>query len=247
MKLWKLKTQNIMELFCSSKYYDGIHSPCLQHSPRAHIKHKQTYKNIILRWAILITDRLMIAHLKIAPQWAILRWAFLTFTMGLPPPTRWSTQSSVWREAYFNSRDGNENFFLSISCSRREREFLSFNLMFETGTRISFSQSRASRREREFHFSISGFETRTRIEIETILARIFGNYIFCFFIDWYFQKKGGYFSKFLEIICPFFSRNLNENLNFRDENGNFFHQSRVSRREREYFFINLAFRDENEK
>ena len=144
-------------------------------------------------------------------------------------------QSSVWREAYFNSRDGNENFFLSISCSRREREFLSFNLMFETGTRISFSQSRASRREREFHLSISGFETRTRIEIETILARIFGNYIFCFFIDWYFQKKAGYFSKFLEIVCLFFSRNLNENLNFRDENGNIFYQSRVSRREREYF------------
>ena len=56
--------------------------------------------------------------------------------------------------------------------SRREREFLSSNLMFETRTRISFSQSRASRREREFLFSISGFETRTRIEIETILAKI---------------------------------------------------------------------------
>ena len=67
-----------MELFCSSKYYDGIHRPCLQHSPRAHIKHKQTYKNIILRWAILITDGLRIAHLRIAPQWAILRWAILT-------------------------------------------------------------------------------------------------------------------------------------------------------------------------
>ena len=67
--------------------------------------------------------------------------------------------------------------------SRREREFLSFNLMFETRTRISFFQSRASRREREFLFSISGFETRTRIEIETILARIFENYIYCSFID----------------------------------------------------------------
>ena len=59
--------------------------------------------------------------------------------------------------------------------SRRDREFLSFNLMFETRTRISFSQSRASRRVREFLFSISGFETRTRIEIMTILARIFEN------------------------------------------------------------------------
>ena len=34
--------------------------------------------------------------------------------------------------------------------SRRERELLSFDLVFETRTRISFSQSRASRREREF-------------------------------------------------------------------------------------------------
>ena len=67
--------------------------------------------------------------------------------------------------------------------SRRERVFLSFNLMFETGTRISFPQSHASRREREFHFSILGFDTRTRIENETILARIFGNYIYCLFID----------------------------------------------------------------
>ena len=27
-----------------------------------------------------MTDRLRIAHLRIAPQWAILRWAILTFT-----------------------------------------------------------------------------------------------------------------------------------------------------------------------
>ena len=34
--------------------------------------------------------------------------------------------------------------------SRRERELLSFDLVFETRTRISFYHSRASRREREF-------------------------------------------------------------------------------------------------
>ena len=130
--------------------------------------------------------------------------------------------------------------------SRREREFLSFNLMFETGTRISFSQSRASRREREFLLSISDIETRTRIEIETILARIFGNYIYCLFIDRYFQKKAVIFSKFLKIICLFFSRNLNKNLIFRDENGNFFSTSRVSRREREFFYSNLVFREGDE-
>ena len=107
---------------------------------------------------------------------------------------------------------------------------------FETRTGISFPQPLASRREGEFHFSISGFETRTRIEIETILARIFGNYIYCLFIDRYFQKDAVIFSKFLKIICLFFSRNLNKNLIFRDENGNFFSTSRVSRREREFFF-----------
>ena len=128
--------------------------------------------------------------------------------------------------------------------SRLEREFLSFNLMFKTGTRISFPQYLTSRRV--FHFSISGFETRSKIEIETIFARIFGNYIFCLFIDRYFQKKTVIFSKFLRIICLFFSRNLNKNLIFRDENGNFFSTSRVSRREREFFYSNLVFREGDE-
>ena len=36
------------ELLCSSKYCDWIHWPCPQHSPRAHIKHKQFIKNIIV-------------------------------------------------------------------------------------------------------------------------------------------------------------------------------------------------------
>ena len=74
----------------------------------------------------------------------------------------------VWREAYFNSWDKWE--FLSISCSRREPELLSFNLVLLD-------------ENENFFFSISGFETRTRIEIETILARIFKNYIYCSFID----------------------------------------------------------------
>ena len=107
--------------------------------------------------------------------------------------------------------------------SRREREFHSFNLMFETRTRISFSQSRASRREREFLFSISGFETRTRIEIETILARIFENYIYCLFNDRYFQKKNCYFLKIsknnMYVILEKFE-----------------YKSHFSRWEREFFF-----------
>ena len=83
---------------------------------------------------------------------------------------------SVQREPYFNFRDGIENICLSISCPRRDREFLSSSLMlrdeieifflsiscFETSTRISFFQSRASRRAREFFHLISGFETRAR-------------------------------------------------------------------------------------
>ena len=47
--------------------------------------------------------------------------------------------------------------------SRREREFLSFNLMFETGTRISLFQSHVRDGNENFFFSISCFETRTRI------------------------------------------------------------------------------------
>ena len=113
----------------------------------------------------------------------------------------------VWGEAYFNSRDGNENFFLSISCSRRE--FLSLNLVLQDENENFFFQPQASRQERESSF-------------ETILARIFGNYICCLFFDWYFHKKAANFSKFLKIICLFFWRNLNGNLFFRDENGNTF-------------------------
>ena len=63
---------------------------------------------------------------------------------------------------------------------------------------------------------------RTRIEIKTILARIFENYIILLSIDLYFQKKAVNFLNFLEIICYFFSKDLNTNLIFRDENGNNF-------------------------
>ena len=46
----------------------------VQHSPRAHIKHKQFIKKLnSLGGAILMTD-----ELRIAPQWAILRWAILS-------------------------------------------------------------------------------------------------------------------------------------------------------------------------
>ena len=116
---------------------------------------------------------------------------------------------ALWQSIARGLRDEIKIFFRSVSC-------------FETRSRISSFQSHASRREREFILSISDIETRTRIEIETILARIFGNYIYCLFNDRYFQKKAVIFSTFLKMMCPFFSRNLNKNLIFRDENGNFF-------------------------
>ena len=120
---------------------------------------------------------------------------------------------------------------------RRKRDFLSFNLMFETRKWIfSLSQSRASRRKREFLFSILGFETRTRIEIDTILARIFWIYIYCLFIDWYFQKKAGNFSKFLKLYV-FFSQEIWMKISFFEtRTGILYYQSRVSRREIENDF-----------
>ena len=55
------------------------------------------------------------------------------------------------RISFFQShvRDGNENFSLSISCSRREREFLFLNLVLRDENENFIFQSRASRRERE--------------------------------------------------------------------------------------------------
>ena len=38
----------ILELLCSSKYCDGTHCPCPQHSPRANIMHKQCIKNLMV-------------------------------------------------------------------------------------------------------------------------------------------------------------------------------------------------------
>merc|ERR1712192_15572 len=140
------------------------------------------------------------------------------------------------RISFFQShvRDGNENFSLSISCSRREPEFLFLNLVLRDENENFIFQSRASRRERESR-------------LRQFSREFSGITFFAFLLIDFFKKKAGYFLKFLEIICSFFSRNLNENLNFRDENGNIFYQSRVSRREREYLFINIVFRDENEK
>ena len=96
-----------------------------------------------------------------------------------------------------------------------------------------FYQSQTSRRERE---------SRLR-QFSREFSRI--TFIPCLMTD-IFKKKAVIFSKFLKMLCPFFSRNLNKNLIFRDENGNFFSTSRVSRREREFFYSNLVFREGDE-
>ena len=42
-----------------------------------------------------MTDGLRIAHLRVAPQWAILRWAILTFTLFLTLPTG-DAKKRIW-------------------------------------------------------------------------------------------------------------------------------------------------------
>ena len=62
---------------------------------------------------------------------------------------QWGYDLRVWREAYFNSRGENENFFPTISCSRRERKFLYFNLVLRDENENFLLQYRASKRERD--------------------------------------------------------------------------------------------------
>ena len=94
-------------------------------------------------------------------------------------------------------------------ASRQDREFLSLNLVLRDENENFFFQSRAPRRERE---------SRLR-QFSREFSRI--TFIPCLMTD-IFKKKAVIFSKFLKIICLFFSRNLNKNLIFRDENGNTF-------------------------
>jgi len=89
-----------------------------------------------------------------------------------------------------------------------------------------FYQSQTSRRERE---------SRLR-QFSREFSRI--TFIPCLMTD-IFKKKAVIFSKFLKMLCPFFSRNLNKNLIFRDEIGNFF-QHLVSRDENGNFFILIS-------
>ena len=132
--------------------------------------------------------------------------------------------------------------------------------MFETGTRISLFQSHVRDGNENFFFSISCFETRTRISFFNLGLRDenenrdwdnsrenFRELHFLLFYWLKFSKKRWVFFKISWNNISFFSReiwrkiSISEtrtgiffiNLVFRDENGNIFYQSRVSRRERE--------------
>ena len=63
------------------------------------------------------------------------------------------SRGRAWRELYFNFRDENNNFFLSVMCSRWEQEFLSFSLVFETRTRISRRERESRLRQFSWEFS----------------------------------------------------------------------------------------------
>ena len=74
--------------------------------------------------------------------------------------------------------------------SRREREFLSHNLMLRDKTENNFLQSQASRRDRDLFFLISDYETRTRLgpreKINLILTRIFEIDNYRYALLWFF-------------------------------------------------------------
>ena len=95
-----------------------------------------------------------------------------------------------------------------FQLSRRDREYLSFNLVSETGSRISFFRSHASRRDRDFlsfnlvlrdkhenfFLSISCFEMSTRIFPPNLRLRDESEK-FCHFVS-VFETRTGFFSGF---------------------------------------------------
>ena len=99
---------------------------------------------------------------------------------------------------------------------RREREFLSLNLVLWDAN--FFLPSRASSRDRESRFRQWSQEFLRITFIVCLLTNIF-------------KYKSDNFSNFPKTICIFLLRNFNENLIFRDENKNIV--LRASRWERE--------------
>ena len=104
-------------------------------------------------------------------------WWFLSSSSPpFLPWTPWSPPSPPYVSREHLKAEVSESVF---SISRREWEFLLFNLVhrdetenswhllsgFETRPRKNFLQSQASRRDRDLLSSLSGFETRTRIPL----------------------------------------------------------------------------------
>ena len=92
-----------------------------------------------------------------------------------------SPRISVQRDAYFSFRDGIENICLSISCPRRDREFLSSGLTLRDEIEI-------------FFLSISCFETSTRIFPPNLRLRDESEK-FCHLVS-VFETRTGFFSGF---------------------------------------------------
>ena len=101
------------------------------------------------------------------------------------------------RDAFFNSRDEIENFFLSVSCfetrsrisslqshvSRRDREFLPFGLMLRDEIENFCLHSRASRRDREECLKKCTFVERWRplfSKTSSLVKIVFLNFCFHF-------------------------------------------------------------------
>ena len=75
-----------------------------------------------------------------------------------------STADSEISEKHFSTLETRMRIsHIQSRTSRRERDFLSPNLMLRDKTENNFFQSQASRRDRDLFFSISDYETRSRI------------------------------------------------------------------------------------
>ena len=121
-------------------------------------------------------------------------------TWSPPPPastTTWSTNTTPTThipeisEKHFSTLETRTRISrIQSRTSRREREFLSHNLMLRDKTENNFLQSQASRRDRDLFFLISDYETRTRLgpreKINLILTRIFEIDNYRYALLWFF-------------------------------------------------------------
>ena len=156
----------------------------------------------------------------------VLNLWFMHFSWGkiwfdIFPPCKQNDILQLWTDSrltsYWVSTDSSDSQLTFYQCptralfqlSRRDREYLSFNLVSETGSRISFFRSHASRRDRDFlsfnlvlrdehenfFLSISCFETSTRIFPPNLRLRDESEK-FCHFVS-VFETRTGFFLAFI--------------------------------------------------